>query len=354
VIDLTQAPETLFQEQNIGLDFQIEEDTRTTDKYDATHDIYAGYAMVDLPITRALRFVGGARVEASDQEVITRDPFDPTVGQVPASLNNTDVLPGLSLVYQLNPDMNLRAAWSQTVNRPEFRELAPFEFTDIVGGRAVVGNPDLVRAKIMNADLRWEWFPPSGGADGEVLAASLFWKDFTNPIERVVEATAQFRTSYENALGARNVGFELEARKSFGPYVLLGANYTYVDSQIELERGAAQVQTNLDRPLAGQAQNVLNGMVEVRNRARDLFARVLVNYFDSRISDVGVLGAPDILENGRTTLDVVVTKTLGNNWALRLTGDNLTDAEILYTQGGLFQRGYKAGRTISFGMSYQR
>jgi hypothetical protein len=354
VIDLTQSPETLFQEQNIGIDFQLEEDTRTTDKYDATHDIYAGYAMVDLPLTGALRFVGGARIEASDQEVITRDPFDPTVGEVPASLNNANVLPGLNLVYQVHPDMNLRGAWSITVNRPEFRELAPFEFTDIVGGRAVVGNPDLVQAEIMNADLRWEWFPPNGSADGEVVAASVFWKGFTNPIERVVEATATFRTSFANAKGARNVGFELEGRKSFGPYVLVGTNYTFVDSQIELERGAAQIQTNLDRPLAGQSQNVLNGMVELRNRRRDLFGRVLVNYFDDRISDVGVLGAPDILENGRWTLDVVVTKTLGEDWALRLTGENLTDAEILFTQGGLFQRGYKAGRSISLGLSYQR
>jgi len=353
VIDLTLDPETLFQSENIGVDFQLEEDTRTTDKYDATHDIAAGYAMVDLPITNALRFVGGARVEHSNQEVLTRDPFDPTVGVVPASLTNTDVLPGLNLVYQLSPDMNLRGAWSITVNRPEFRELAPFEFTDIVGGRAVVGNPDLVRAKIMNADLRWEWFPTNGGTDGEVVAVSAFWKDFTDPIERVVEATASFRTSYANAKGARNIGFELEGRKAFGPYVLLGLNYTFVDSKIDLERGTAQIQTNLDRPLAGQSPNVLNGMVELRNRARDLSARVLVNYFDSRISDVGVLGAPDVLENGRTTLDAVATKTFGD-WALRLTGENLTDAEILFTQGGLFQRGFKAGRSISLGVSYSR
>ncbi|MCG6920370.1 MAG: TonB-dependent receptor [Acidobacteria bacterium] len=354
-VDLTQSPEVIFQEENIGEsgDFQLEEDTRPTDRYDATHDIYAGYAMVDLPITQRLRFIGGARVESSQQEVITKDPFDPTIGVVPANLDNTDVLPGLNVVYQLTADQNLRAAFSQTVNRPEFRELAPFEFTDIVGGRAVVGNPDLRRAKIMNADLRWEWFPAGGAADGEVIGFSAFWKDFTDPIEKVVEATAQFRNTYQNAKGARNIGFELEGRKSFGPYVLVGLNYTYTNSQIELERGAAQVQTNLDRPLAGQSPHVANAMLELRNRSQDLFGRVLVNYFDNRIADVGVLGTPDILEEGRTTLDVVVTKTFGT-WALRLTGTNLTDAEYLFTQGGQFQRLFKEGRSISLGVSYSR
>ena len=94
--DLTQSPEVIFQSENIGQfgDFQLEEDTRPTDKYDATHDIFAAYAMVDLPITSRLRFVGGARVESSQQEVITTDPFDPTIGVIPANLDNTDVLPG--------------------------------------------------------------------------------------------------------------------------------------------------------------------------------------------------------------------------------------------------------------------
>jgi outer membrane receptor protein involved in Fe transport len=94
-------------------------------------------------------------------------------------------------------------------------------------------------------------------------------------------------------------------------------------------------------------------MVEIRNRSRNLFGRVLVNYFDDRIADVGVLGTPDILEEGRLTLDVVVTRTFGT-WALRLTGTNLTDEEYLFTQGGQPFRLFKEGRSISLGVSYSR
>ena len=93
--------------------------------------------------------------------------------------------------------------------------------------------------------------------------------------------------------------------------------------------------------------------LELRSRRRDLFGRLLVNFYDDRISDVGVVGTPDIIEEGRMTLDVVVTKTFGT-WALRLTGTNLTDAEWLFTQGGQFQRAFKEGRTIGLSVSYAR
>jgi outer membrane receptor protein involved in Fe transport len=350
-IDLSQGPETLFQETNIGPVFQLEEDTRRTDRYDASLDIPAGYAMVDLPIATRLRFIGGARLEYANQEVVTRDPFDPTLPPVTSRLENTDVLPGLNVVYQLRSDMNLRGAYSRTVNRPEFRELAPFEFTDVVGGRSVVGNPDLRRALIDNADLRWEWFPSGGAADAEVVAVSAFWKNFTDPIERVVEATAFFRTSYTNAKGARNLGFEIEARKALGRTWLVGLNYTFVDSKVELDRTGSQIQTNLERPLAGQSQNVANGLVEFR--AGDFRARALVNYFDDRISDVGALGLPDTFEEGRVTLDVVLSRRLGA-FSVRLAGENLTDAEDLFTIGGSQHRLYKMGRSISLGVSYAR
>ena len=114
--------------------------------------------MLDLPVSRNLRFVGRARVERSEQQVDTFDPFSTAGEMITAALNNTDVLPGFNLVYALSDRSNLHAGYSHTVNRPEFRELAPFEFTDVVGGRAVVGNPNLERALIRNVDLRIETF----------------------------------------------------------------------------------------------------------------------------------------------------------------------------------------------------
>jgi outer membrane receptor protein involved in Fe transport len=349
LVDLTATPETLFVTQNIsaGGAFELAEQTRNTDTYTADQTITAAYAMLDLPLAPRVRVVGGARLERSEQSVETFDLFAVERTPIVSTLDDTDVLPAVNLVVSLSPEMNLRLAYSHTVNRPEFRELAPFEFTDVVGGRAVVGNPELQRALIRNADLRWEWFLSAS----EVLALSFFIKDFDNPIERVVQPSAQLRTSYDNAVGATNRGFEVEVRKELGSHIFVAANYTLVSSEIELLQQAGQVQTSLERPLAGQSEHLVNAVLEARIPSSELSARLLYNFFDDRIIDVGSLGLPDVLEQGRQTLDMVVTKGFGA-FQLKLGGDNLLDSDYEFTQGGQIHRLYRTGRTWSVSLSY--
>ena len=192
-------------------------------------------------------------------------------------------------------------------------------------------------------DVRWEWFP---GAE-EVVSASLFYKYFDTPIERVVQPTAQLRTSYANAESADNLGFEVEARKLLHESFLVGANYTYVNSEVTIGRTAGQVQTSLVRPLAGTSANLFNAMAEYR--ASNFAARLLWNYFDDRIVDVGSLGLPDIIEEGRNSVDLV----LSHRWdavSLKVAFENLLDDPFLFTQSGLEQRVFHLGRAISFGV----
>ena len=351
-VDLSLPAEQLFTTANIGQAFELKEETRGTDRYDAAQTVTSFYGMVDLPLSASTRLVTGARVEQFRQDVETLDPFSGTIDQQTAdvqraSLDETDLFPAVNLVYAVRPDQNLRLGYSQTVNRPEFREVSPFEFTDVVGGRAIVGNPDLNQSLIQNLDLRWEWFP---GAE-EVLSASFFYKQFDDPIERTVEPTAQLRTSFTNADTARNAGVELEARSLIGPYVLVGANYTHVDSEVTLSPAARQVQTSLVRPLAGTSSNLFNALFEVRGMGYS--GRLLLNYFDDRISDVGSLGLPDIIEKGRHSLDFVLAKRF-ERASLRVAFTNLTDQPFEYTQGGdgPSQRIFNLGRSMSFGVTY--
>ena len=346
LVDLTGTPEEIFTPAHIGPAYELREETRPTDTYGAEQTVTAAYGMVDLPLSRNLRIIGGVRLERSTQQVDTFDPFSTTAEVITASLEDTDLLPGVNAVLALSERTNLRGSYSHTVNRPEFRELAPFEFTDVVGGRAVVGNPDLQRALIRNVDLRLETFPGAG----EVLAASVFYKDFSNPIERIVQPTAQLRTSYTNALGARNAGVELESRARAGRFTG-SVNYTYVRSQIELEAAAGQVQTSLDRPLAGQSAQVFNLSADLDLPEIDGSLRILYNYFGDRIVDVGSLGMPDIYEEGRGVLDAVFSKSFAS-WSLRAAFDNLLDSEHRFTQGGKVQRTFGLGRSFSLSVSY--
>jgi hypothetical protein len=107
-LDLSLPAEQLFAPENLGSAFQLLEETRPTDTYAAEQTILAGYAMLDLPLASSWRLVGGARLESSRQEVNTFDLFNPSGAGIRSELDDTDVLPGLNLIYTLSPDMNLR------------------------------------------------------------------------------------------------------------------------------------------------------------------------------------------------------------------------------------------------------
>jgi outer membrane receptor protein involved in Fe transport len=344
-INLSQTPETLFASPNIGSVFRFNEETRPVDAYDGEMKTIAGYGMVDLALSDKVRFAGGVRVEDYDQVVNTFDPFGLFVGEISAQIKNTEIYPGANLIFAVKNNTNLRMSYSRTVNRPEFRELAAFEFTDVVGNRAVKGNPELTEARIQNADVRLETL--SGGRN--VLAVSGFFKDFDAPIERVVLAGAQPIVTFQNAENARNLGVELEAARQFGSNFFLNLNYTFVDSTITLSPEQRTVQTSLERSLAGQSKNLFNAIAEVN--VRGFSTSVLYNYFGDRISDVGANGAPDVVEQGRGSLDVVLAKRFGKV-GFRLTLENLTDAEYLFTQGSEEQRVFKLGRVTAFSINF--
>ena len=91
------------------------------------------------------------------------------------------MLPALALNYQLHRDQILRLSASQTLSRPEYREIANVSSFEPIGGIITFGNPNLQRALIQNYDARWEWYP----RPGEVLSVGVFAKRFEDPIERV-------------------------------------------------------------------------------------------------------------------------------------------------------------------------
>jgi len=343
--NLAAMPETLYATNNIGTAFRFNEETRPTDAYDGQQATTAAYGMVDIAFSGRSRMIAGARVENFTQEVSTFDPFGLFVRRISAENDNTDIFPAVNFVQALAGNSNLRLSYGATVNRPEFRELAEFEFTDVVGNRATKGNPNLERALIQNLDARWERFSGSRG----IVAASVFYKYFDKPIERVILAAVQPIATFQNADNARNVGVELEAGHELGRHFFVNANYTFVDSKIRLLPEQLTTQTSLERPLAGQSKNLFNMTFE--GTAGGFAGRILFNYFGDRIADVGANDAPDVVEQGRGSLDLVLSQRIrGLN--VRLSLENLTDSDFLFTQGSEDQRIYRLGRTIALSFGY--
>ncbi len=354
--DLSLPPDQLFQPANIRPDgFELREVTGVNDAYSGTHNLTAYFAQADVTWGK-VRTLLGLRLEDSDQEVVTVNPFDTRNADV-ARLVNKDWLPALNVTYAWSARTNLRFAASRTVNRPEFRELSPFAFVEITGGRSVVGNPNLRRSLLDSVEVRWETFPEPG----EVVAFSVFAKRITDPIERIIQPTTELRSSWTNAKEANLQGVELEYRRSLGHLhpslqnLVLNANYAFIDSEVTVPPRALSVVTSSNRPLQGQARHVLNFTVEYYYPRWGSLARLLYNFTGRRLSEVGAYGLADIYEEDNGTWDLFLRQQL--RWLLpglevNLSAANLTDNREKFTQGPRLQRQTKMGRTVSVSFGY--
>ena len=352
-VNLSDPPEILFQTSNIAPRvFELRESTRATDNYLADHTIYSGYLMLDMPVSTKWQFMTGVRLESSAQKVTTYDPFSASARPIVADLETLDLLPGANLMYRLTERMNLRLAASRTITRPDFRELAPFEFTDFVGGRTILGNPELERTQIDNYDFRWEVFPQIGG----ILAVSAFYKRFQKPIEQIVQPQAEVRITYENADAANNYGLELEARQNLSVLTpalrkfSINTNAALISSQVVLPD--VGIQTSSERPLQGQCPYIVNVSVGYDDPDWGISSAIAYNVFGRRLSEVGNHGVPDVYEQPRGQLDVSFSRVVANYFKISFSAKNLLDPYVHYKQGEEIYIRYKLGRAFSFGISY--
>ncbi|MFN7144672.1 MAG: TonB-dependent receptor domain-containing protein, partial [Myxococcota bacterium] len=222
-IDLTAPIEDILVPENIGAEapgdagyVQLEENTTSADDYRATQDLFAGYVLADVPWTKRVRTLVGARVEASDQRVETYELFSADGAPIVGDLATVDVLPAATVTFGLGPSelpdgMQVRLGYGRTLSRPELRELSEVPYYDYRSGRLLYGNPELSRATIDNVDLRWEWYPSAG----ESVSVAGFFKYFDDPIESVVAVSAVSGSvgTFANADSATNLGGEIDLRK---------------------------------------------------------------------------------------------------------------------------------------------
>jgi TonB-dependent receptor len=284
--------------------------------------------------------------------VLSLSPFGV---ETPAELDNTDVLPSLAANIALSRNSNLRLSASQTLSRPEYRELSSVSYFDVLGGLSVRGNPDLRRALIRNVDLRWEAFPNPG----EVVSLGVFAKRFQNPIEQIQQGTTgASELSYVNATAAHNYGVELEIRKFLGvlwgalaPFTFFG-NTTLMKSDITPGADSLSALTSANRPMVGQAEYVINAGLAYSNYSGSVNATILYNVVGPRIVEAGVDPRPDTYEQERHVIDFSLRLPAFAGLSLKLDARNLLDSEYLRTQGTVVRHRYNAGRTFSLGFSW--
>ncbi|MBI2795899.1 MAG: TonB-dependent receptor [Gemmatimonadetes bacterium] len=351
---LSQAPEVIFSPAytcDACANFVLQP-IGQAGSYTASDQTVAGYAMADWGWTSRVRVIVGARLENSRVEVNTVTQLGT---RYRARRNDTDLLPSIVVNARLSESQGVRFAVSQTLARPEYRELSPAQFRDVIGGVSVTGNERLQRTLIQNVDLRWEWFP----SPSEVVSVGLFAKNFARPIERVEQPSSGGATAqYANAGSAQNIGIELEVRRSLGMFaraledLTAFSNLTLMTSRVDL-KGVTNNVSNPNRAMVGQAPYVLNAGLTYASRSGRTSATLLYNVVGRRIVAAGLLPMPDVYEMPRQIVDASLRMPVARGIEARFDAKNLLDAEYREQQGDLARVTYRSGRVFAFGLSWR-
>ena len=339
---LTLPESEIFNPANMGAlgngfnGFSMLNVTKPSDQYIASSKLNSAYAMVD-NVFDNWRFVWGVRMENFTQTLDSEND----AGPVRINQKQQDILPSLNVIYAINPKKNLRFSYSKTVNRPEFRELAPFKFFDFQTNFNTQGNESLQIATINNLDVRYEVYP----GKGQLFSFSVFTKTFTNPIE-IKAAPNPKEIYYWNAPSAKNSGFEIEFRTllssllgkeagSASDNFTLFSNLAFIYSEVTVGTEPGLPETDKFRPMQGQSPYVLNAGLQYMNNGWS--ASTSLNRVGNRIAIVGApsassgVGEPTLWEKSRTLLDLQISKTfMDNKFEIKLNVQNLLAQDQIF------------------------
>jgi outer membrane receptor for ferrienterochelin and colicin len=325
----TMPVEEIFSTENINLTdgIRLKEITALSDSYDASALVLAGYLNFRFRFGTSTDLSLGLRVEKDRQELSSyRQGTTIPVRVVRDTIN---FFPSANLAVNLNSASLIRFTYGMSVNRPEFREAAPFYFVDFDQNAGIYGNEDIKAAYIHNLDLRYELYP----GNNETFNAGIFYKHFTDPIEVAIRGNNPTQFSFDNISSAYSFGLETEARKNLG----------FVSDR--LEKLTAVVNLSLikssvafDRPLQGQSPYIVNIGLFWQDDDRGLMASVVYNRIGKRIIAVGRPSPnewesiPDIYEMPRNETDLAISKKIGKGIEIKAGMKDLFGEQVVFQQ----------------------
>ncbi len=355
----------VFQLENFGSrGVLIDEQTNPNDSYTAENKLLAYYAQVNVPITKKFNIIAGVRVEDNTQSL--KSAF---IGGAAVNVNNpiTKVLPSVNMTYNFSEKMLLRAAYGMSLNRPEFREIAPLSFYDFNFNVVYNGNPSLKTAEIHNFDFRWEYYP----TPAEVVSVALFYKDFKNAIEAEIDANAGSlgakNFNFDNFDKAYDAGIEVELRKSLqnlsDNHIIKNTSLIFNGALIKSRITDNSQKIAVDRPLQGQSPYILNLGLYYGTPETAWQGSVLYNVVGKRIFAVGFDGYPDLYEMPRNVVDLNISRKIGKKLVVKASASDILNQSFLILQDGnrdgIFDRNkdeviqnYKPGSSFSLGLTY--
>ena len=348
----------------------LREDTQATDNFTAEQNLSIWYAMAEIDLFDQLNLVGGVRHEDNFQTVETDNLSSPDAPPLVSLIDEADDLLSASLTWRFIEKAQLRLGFAETLSRPDFREISPAPFVDPLIDLRTVGNTDLRVTSIENYDGRIEYY----FNEVDSMSFAYFYKDLTDPIERVVSGGGSGLTIFmENALSAQVEGWEIDFYRGLGfvndwnwldrirmgwvrelglENFYVAMNYADITADVSIDPNASN-QTNADRTLEGASPWVVNAQIGYTSPDERFESTLLFNSFGERISRAGALGQPDIFEQPFEQLDFTAKYRFRDRWTLKFGLENLLDSSIKFTQGSETTRTYKPGIKIGLGIDFR-
>ncbi|MBO1539891.1 TonB-dependent receptor [Pseudomonas sp. OA65] len=341
-------------------DFFDEQESRVND-FKMSEDINAGYLMNTVDIDD-WRLIAGMRYEGTEFEAKGTGATDGVFTDTETRRKYHHWLPGLHARYQLDKNTQVRAAWTKSVVRPTFGQLAPGFVID--DDEATFGNPDLKPLESSNLDLGIEHFMGHAGT----VSAFVFYKDIKNFVYNTDLAGTGAWTdfaeahSYANGDSAKLYGLELAYSQKFdwlpAPWngLLLGANTTFSRSDAEIEgfdqASGTQRKRSIDLP--NQSDTVGNLMLGWENDKLSL--RLSANYKSAYLFELASISDRDhdLHVDAQTFVDFSARYSLTKNLQVSLEAQNLTDESyFVYTGHRSYNGQYEEyGPTYKLGLTF--
>lgn len=348
----------------------------------STLQVHAAYVGVDVPLGPYVRIAAGGRYETSEQTTTAFATAFPTIVSS-TEIDEDYLLPAATLTWNPIGDLQVRAGYSQTITRPQFRELTPATFLDDETDQQIIGNPFLINTEIDNYDARVEYY----FSRGQFVTLGGFYKDITRPIEVTqTEIGGNTAQTFINAPSAILYGFEFEFERNYPLENVFGtrfaskdlvfkANYTWSQSDVSADGTVISSVVNTatgatpvvipgagavvdGRSLQGQSNHLFNLQLGTQDLDKNERITLLVNWASSRIRQTEDLsrGLPAVIERPPVSVDFVFSRDietyLGGVWQLGFQVRNILgedyDATQLFNDGTVSEFDtYRFGRTLS-------
>ncbi len=313
--------------------------------FEAKERIVGGYAMITQNVGSKMTVLAGIRLENTSLDYTAnelRDLGDDKYEVKPTSGTDDylNVLPGLHLKYNVTNNLLLRAAWTNTIARPNYFDIAPYKILEVEDNRIEVGNPDLKPTTSMNYDLMAENYFESIG----LLSAGVFYKDlkdfifayrqddYTEPSSGILYDRY---TQPRNGASATIYGFEIGAQRqldflpSFFKNINLYANYTYTKSEVDGLPMEGREDEKLGLP--GTAKNMLNASIAYDTKVFTI--RLSMNYTSDYVDEFGDEAFEDRFYDKQTFVDANASYAVTDQFRIYAEANNLTNQPLRYYQG---------------------